>query len=302
MKKFIALLLAMLMVMGMVACGAQENKADDAAGNETADEAAPDGVSAADNEEGVQDPDNADVAEDSDLAYIQDKGVLVVGITDFAPMDYKDENGEWIGFDADMARAFAASLGVEVEFVEINWDTKAQELDTKNIDCVWNGMTLTNEVMSAMETTKPYSKNAQVIVVNAAAAEQYTTAEACADLTFAVESGSAGEAAATDNGYANVTALESQAAALMEVAAGTADACIIDLLMAAAMTGEGTDYAGLTYTVELNEENYGVGFRKGSDVAAMLDEFFVTAYADGSMMECANLYEIGAMVEAAMAE
>ena len=296
MKKIIALLLAMIMVMGLVACG------NTAPTDVNADaDAAADGVSATDNEAGVEDPANEETTEDSDLAYVQDKGVLVVGITDFAPMDYKDENGEWIGFDADMARAFAETLGVEVEFVEINWDMKAQDLEVKNIDCVWNGMTLTNEVMSAMATTKPYSKNAQVVVVPAAVADQYATAEACMDLTFAVEAGSAGEAAATDNGF-EFTPLETQAAALMEVAAGNSDACIIDLLMAMAMTGEGTDYADLTYTLELNEENYGVGFRVGSDLAAELDAFFDAAYADGTMMACAEQYGIAASVELAMAD
>lgn len=104
---------------------------------------------------------------DSDVAYIQDKGTLIVGITDFAPMDYKDDNGEWIGFDADMARLVAEKLGVEAQFVEIDWDNKIMELDSKNIDVVWNGMTLTQEVTEAMECTNAYCNNAQVIVVPA---------------------------------------------------------------------------------------------------------------------------------------
>lgn len=104
-------------------------------------------------------------AEDSDVAYIQGKGTLIVGITDFAPMDYKDESGNWIGFDADMARIVADKLGVEAQFVEIDWDNKIMELDSKNIDVVWNGMTLTAETTSAMECTNPYCNNAQVIVV-----------------------------------------------------------------------------------------------------------------------------------------
>lgn len=106
-------------------------------------------------------------AEDSDVAYIQGKGSLIVGITDFAPMDYKDESGEWIGFDADMARMVAGKLGVEAQFVEIDWDNKIMELDSKNIDVVWNGMTLTSETTSAMECSNPYCNNAQVIVVPA---------------------------------------------------------------------------------------------------------------------------------------
>ena len=104
-------------------------------------------------------------AEDSDVAYIQDKGTMIVGITDFAPMDYKDASGEWIGFDADMARLVAEKLGVEAQFVEIDWDNKIMELESKNIDVVWNGMTLTAETTSAMECTNPYCNNAQVIVV-----------------------------------------------------------------------------------------------------------------------------------------
>ena len=105
-------------------------------------------------------------AENSDVEYIKGKGTLVVGITDFAPMDYKDKSGEWIGFDADMARLVAEKLGVECKFVEIgDWDGKIMELDSKNLDVVWNGMTLTEEVLNGMECTNPYCKNAQVVVV-----------------------------------------------------------------------------------------------------------------------------------------
>ena len=105
----------------------------------------------------------------SDLAYVKEKGVLVIGITDFAPMDYQDASGNWIGFDGDLAAAFAKSLGVKAEFVEINWGTKELELENKGIDCVWNGMTLTDGVKNAMSTSDPYCKNSQVVVVKQAA-------------------------------------------------------------------------------------------------------------------------------------
>ena len=108
-----------------------------------------------------------DAAEGEDISYIKEKGTLVVGITDFAPMDYKDDNGDWIGFDADMAKIVADELGVSCEFVEIDWDNKIMELDSKNIDVVWNGMTLTPEVTGAMECTNAYCNNAQVVVVPA---------------------------------------------------------------------------------------------------------------------------------------
>ena len=102
-----------------------------------------------------------------DVKYIQDKGTLIVGITEFEPMDYKDKDGKWIGFDADMASLLAEKLGVKVKFVVIDWDSKAMELDSKNIDIVWNGMTLTDEVKNAMECTNAYCNNAQVVVVPA---------------------------------------------------------------------------------------------------------------------------------------
>ena len=227
----------------------------------------------------------------TDMEYVKEKGKLVVGITDFAPMDYEDENGNWIGFDADMAKAFAKYLGVEVEFVEINWDNKIMELDGKNIDCVWNGMTLTDEVKAAMDCSTPYCNNAQVIVVPADKAEKYATAEACKELTFAVEAGSAGEEQAKANGFKTTPVLD-QATALSEVAAGTCDAAIIDSLMAGAMIGEGTGYAALTYTASLNSEEYGVGFRKGSDLVAEFNEFFAAEVANGNVQKIAETYGV----------
>ncbi|MBQ9326648.1 MAG: transporter substrate-binding domain-containing protein [Clostridia bacterium] len=234
---------------------------------------------------------------ETDLEYVQGKGKLVVGITDFEPMDYKDENGEWIGFDADLARAFAASLGLDVEFMEIEWDNKILELNGRTIDCVWNGMTLTDEVLAAMECSNPYANNAQVVILPADKAESYPDVESLKDLSFAVEAGSAGEAVVTELGYKTV-AVTSQAATLMEVAAQTSDAAVIDSLMAAAMIGEGTGYANLVYTLGLNSEEYGVGFRKDSELAAKLNEFLVAAYEDGSLMEIAEKYGVqAAMIE-----
>ncbi len=230
-------------------------------------------------------------SEKSDVSYIKDKGTLIVGITDFAPMDYKDDNGEWIGFDADMARLVADSLGVDVEFVEIDWDNKILELQNKSIDVVWNGMTLTSEVTNSMACTKAYLNNAQVVVVPSDKADEITTAEDAKSLSFAVESGSAGEAAAEENGYEYV-AVKSQSDAVMEVAAGTSDACIIDLLMAGAMSGEGTSYPELAHTVELTTEEYGIGCRKDSDLAAYIDEQLKAFYDDGSMTEIATKYGV----------
>lgn len=242
---------------------------------------------------GGSDAGSGDAAESSDMQYVKDKGTLIVGITNFEPMDYKDESGEWVGFDADMAKAFAESLGVEVEFVEIDWDNKILELDARSIDCVWNGMTLTDEVTSSMACTNAYLNNAQVVVVPSDVADQYQDVDSLSGLSFAVESGSAGEEQVSALGL-DYTPVTAQADALMEVAAGTSDAAVIDSLMAGAMIGEGTAYADLTYTIGLNSEEYGVGFRQGSDLAEELNNFFAQSYEDGTMQEIAETYGVQA--------
>ncbi len=234
-------------------------------------------------------------AADSDMEYVKDKGTLVVGITEFEPMDYQDADGNWIGFDADMAAAFAESLGVKVEFQIIDWDNKVFELNGKTIDVVWNGMTLTDEVKSAMECSNAYCLNAQMVIVPADVADQYQTVDSVKELSFAVEAGSAGKDEVEALG-ATFTEVADQATALLEVSSKTADAAVIDSLMAAAMVGEGTSYADLAYTVGLNSEEYGVGFRKGSDLAEALNEFFKTSYEDGTMMEIAETYGVQAAV------
>ncbi len=278
MKKLVVFMLTMVMVFSLTACGGSDDKSDSGS----------DGGASSGTESGADS--GSGTSDGSDLEYVKDKGTLVVGITDFEPMDYKG-----VGFDADMAKAFAESIGVEAEFVEIDWDNKIMELDGKTIDCVWNGMTLTDEVTSAMECSNAYCNNAQVVIVPASEADKYQDTDSLSDLSFAVEAGSAGEAAvaALELEY---TPVKAQSDALMEVAAGTSSAAVIDSLMAAAMVGKGTGYADLTYTCGLNDEEYGVGFRKGSDLAKALNDYFAAAYADGSMMECAETYGVQAAI------
>lgn len=277
MKKLLALLLAATMVLSLAACGG--DKPEDAEQDAQTDA-----------------PADAGDAAESDLSYVQDKGTLVVGITYFEPMDYKAEGSdEWIGFDADTANAFAESLGVEAEFVEITWDYKVEELKSRNIDCVWNGMTLTDEVTAAMATAVPYCTNYQVLVYDSAKAADFEGLTSLEGLNVAVESGSAGEAAATALGATTVP-VQSQANTLMEVASGTSDAAVIDVLMAAAMTGEGTSYDTLSYSLNLNEaqglesEQYGVGFRQGSDLVDAFNTFWAEEVASGAALETATTY------------
>lgn len=287
MKKTLSLALALTMALSLAACG-------NSGGSSSSAPADASGSSSQANSS----TSSSSVSTESDLAYVQDKGTLVVGITEFEPMDYQNTDGEWIGFDADMAKAFAKSLGVEVQFQVIDWDNKIMELDGKTIDVVWNGMTLTDEVTSAMSCSNPYCNNYQVVVVPADVAADYPDAASMSELNFAVESGSAGEEQAELNGFTSTPVLD-QATAVLEVESGTADAAIIDSLMADAMVGEGTSYEDLTYTISLNEEEgeqYGVGFRKGSDLVEKLNQFFVDSYADGTMMELAETYGVQAAI------
>ena len=182
----------------------------------------------------------ADACEGSgDWDYIKAKGTLVIGITDYKPMDYLDENGEWIGFDADYARAVCEKLGVTPVFKEIDWDYKTMALAAKDIDCVWNGMTITDAIEAAADCTAPYMYNTQVAVVKKADAENYKALADLAGKTIAAEAGSAGESVVKENdavkdGLKGVTG---QTDALLEVLSGASDAAIVDLTLAKALIG-----------------------------------------------------------------
>ena len=281
MKKFLSLALALTLCASLAACSSGGNTSGSSSGS--------------DNTSGSGSGSSSQT-QTSDMQYVKDKGTLVVGITYFAPMDYKEEGSdEWIGFDADMAKAFAESLGVNVEFQEITWDYKVEELNSKAIDCVWNGMTLSDDVMAAMGTSVPYCTNYQTLIYAADKAADFEGLTSLEGLNIAVESGSAGEDAAEALGAATVP-VQAQANALMEVAAGTSDAAVIDVLMAAEMTGEGTSYADLTYSLNLNDaqdlpsEEYGVGFRLGSDLVDAFNTFWAEKIADGTVLEVATTY------------
>ena len=225
-------------------------------------------------------------AAESDLDDIKGKGKMVIGYTVYEPMNYTDADGNFTGFDTELATAVCEKLGVEPEFVEINWDAKS-------IDCIWNGMTLTEDIMANTATTKAYAKNAQVVVVKDGT--DYTSTADLADKTVVAEAGSAGEAAIQGNenlSKADYVSKSVQTDCLMEVAAGTADAAVLDLTLANAMIGAGTDYASLKIVDELNAEEYGVAFRKGSDAAAAVDAAFDELKADGTMQALADKYDL----------
>ena len=263
MKKLLCLALALVMILSFGACSKGDGKGK-----------------------------NNGVAVVEDVNYIKENGKLIIGITDYAPMNYKDENGEWTGFDTEFAQAVCEKLGVEAVFQEIEWDSKFLALKSKDIDCIWNGMTISDEVLKNTNCSAAYVKNAQVVVMKKDIVADYEKSEDMKDLTFAVETGSAGATAAQEAGFENVVEVTTQTDALLEVASGSSDACIIDITMANAMTGEGTSYANLAQSIELTSEEYGIGFRMNSDLTAEVDAIIAELKADGTLQTLAEKYEL----------
>lgn len=270
MKKVLALVMSVVLVIGVVA-------AFTACDNNGGDKTNTDGTNSA--------------ATTSDLAYIKDKGTMVIGITEYAPMNYKAADGSWTGFDTEFAEAVCGKLGVKAEFfVLADWDQKTNELNSKAIDLVWNGMTITDEVKAGMSVSDAYAMNAQVIVCKKENADKYKDLESIKDAKIAVEDGSAGKDCVAD--CKNVTLVAAQSNALLEVSSGAADVCVIDITMANAMTGEGTSYANLVKTGSLSEEEYGIGCRKGSDTCDEINKVIAELMSDGTLDKLAEKYEI----------
>ena len=233
----------------------------------------------------------------SDLDKVKEAGKLVVGITVYKPMDYLDEDNEWTGFDAELAKEFAESLDVNCQLVIITWGQKHLELNSNQIDLIWNGMTASDDLLTSMDFSVSYARNAQVAVVKSDSA--IATKEQIKTASVAVESGSAGNKVATAEGMTNVNPVTAQVDALNEVVAGTSEVAIIDLTMANSVVGVEA-YAGLKVVsgVEYGEEIFAVGLRKGSDIKAKLDAFLKAKYADGSLTTLAQKYNVVLNTEA----
>ncbi|MBR3947860.1 MAG: transporter substrate-binding domain-containing protein [Clostridia bacterium] len=277
-KKSIALILAALAVImcfALAACGGTQ-------GGETP---------STDNPENVA----------SDLAYIKEKGEMIIGYTEFAPMNYKNDDGEFVGFETDFAKAVCEELGVEAKFQLISWEAKETELAAKTIDCIWNGMTITPERLEAMSISTPYMANKQVLIVKAENADKYLKPEDMDGAKIVAEVESAGEGVAKEDAFfakAQYTSVADQATALMEVASGVSDACVVDYVLSIGMIGEGTDYEDLVVVDSLAfaDEEYGIAFRKDSDTTAAVNDAISALVANGKLAEIAANYKLEAQL------
>ncbi|MEN6593833.1 MAG: transporter substrate-binding domain-containing protein [Clostridiaceae bacterium] len=273
-KKWIALILTALMLFGTFACTATTEPAAEAT------EAAAEATEAP--------------AADDDFANIQASGKLVIGITEYAPMNYYDETGKLVGFDTEFAEAVCAKLGLTPEFIIIDWDSKELELAGNKIDCIWNGLTVNEERRASMDFTTSYLKNQQVVVIRTEDAATYIDAASLSGQAVVAEAGSAGAAAIAANlADSEFTEVQAQSDALLEVKTGKAAAAVIDLTMANAMTGEGTDYSDLMIApIDMLDEEYAVGFRVGSTATEQFNAVFAELLADGTLAALAEKYDL----------
>lgn len=285
MKKFIAMLLVSSMcILSLAGCGSSN------------------GGSAEDTQE---------AAAASDWEEISAKGEMTIGMTLFAPMNYYDGNNEFVGFDTELANAVGEKLGIKMNFEEINWDSKEIELNSKNIDCIWNGMCSTKERQENMTLSAPYLYNTQAMVMKADRQDEIMAD--VSGLTVTAEKGSTGEgklqgtiedddtvevSASEYFADSNYVASDSMAKALMEVKAGTADVALVDSVAAYGMVGPDTDYSDMVINVDNNFglQEYVIGFRKGSDLEAKVSAAIDELYADGTVDKLAEKYSLSDML------
>ena len=294
-KKVLALVLAIVMMLSFAACGGNGGDTTTAAGDTTAagETTAAEDTSAAE--------DATAEAGESDLAYIQNKGEMVIGYTLFAPMNYEDDNGELTGFETEFAKAVCKELGVTPKFQLIVWDSKETELKSKSIDCIWNGMTINDDLEKNLSISTPYMANKQVLIVKKENADKYLKAEDMKNANIVAEKGSAGERTAQTNEFfagANYTAVEDQQTALMEVFGNKADGCVVDYVLSIGMIGEGTSYEDLVVVDSLafEPEQYGIAFRKGSDVTAKVNEAITKLVESGELQKIAEKYKLAEQI------
>lgn len=250
------------------------------------------------NSESTADKSSSEKASNGDWDYIKNKGELTIGITYFEPMNYKDENGELTGFETEFAQSVCEKLGVKANFQKIDWDSKEVELNAKTIDCIWNGLTITDERKENMGISNPYMGNKQIMVTKADKADKYTSADAVKGATVVAEKKSAGEDVAKSDEFfkdANYVSVDSQAKALLEVKSGTADIAVIDYVMSIGTITNGSDYADLKVVdgKDFAEEQYGIAVRKGdTETLNKINEAIKAVADEGKLKEIAKKYSL----------
>lgn len=241
---------------------------------------------------------NSSDSSSSDWDYIKNKGEMVIGITYFEPMNYKDDNGELTGFETEFAQKVCEKMGVKASFQKIDWDSKEVELNSKTIDCIWNGLTITDDRKTNMGISTPYMENKQVMVTKAENASKFTSADALKDATVVAEKKSAGEEVAQSDEFfsqAKYVSVDSQAKALLEVKSGTADIAVIDYVMSIGTISDGSDYADLKVVEgkDFAKEQYGIALRKDdTETLKKLNEAIQAVADDGQLEKLAEKYNL----------
>ena len=276
-KRFVSAALAAVMALSMTACGSSNSAAE---------------TTAADTEAAESQAEETTAEE----AKTTDGGTLIVGFDqDFPPMGFVGDDGEYTGFDLELAQEVAKRLGLEYKAQPIAWDSKDMELESGNIDCIWNGFTMTGRE-DDYTWTEPYMANQQVFVV--ANDSDINSQADLAGKIVEVQADSSAEAALKEAPELTATFKEllttaDYNTAFMDLEQGAVDAIAMDVIVAGYQIQQrNADFKILDDS--LSEEEYGVGFRKGSDLAAALNDFFKSAYDDGSMLSCAETYGVQA--------
>lgn len=276
MKKLLAMMLSLLCIFSLAACSTGQ----------------------------TTDGSDGSASASSDYDYIASNGKLVIGITLYEPMNYNDENGVLTGFDTEFAQAVCEKLGLEPEFQVIDWDMKESELSSRNIDCIWNGLTVTEERRENMDFSMSYLTNKQCVVINSSNAGTYTDTASLASAMLSAEGGSAGEDAILADeslSQASYTASDSQASALLALKSGNYDAIVIDYTLATASAGTG-DYTELMIvdSIRLANEEYAIGFRLGSDMTEKVNAVIRELIDDGTLASLADKYDMTDLYEEAV--
>ena len=233
-----------------------------------------------------------------DLDYIKDNGEMIMGIPIFEPMNYKDASGKLTGFETEFATAVCEKLGVEPKFQVIDWEQKENELKSKAIDCIWNGLTVTEDRKENMAFSTAYVSNRQVAIIRKADAEKYVDVASMAGANMIAENGSAGQTAIESDATLSqnkFVAAAAQKDALLEVKAGTSDVAVLDYIMAKAVVNNDSDFSDLMIveSIDLAPEEYAIGFRlEDTELLAAVNKAIDELVTEGFMKDLAAKYDM----------